>query len=73
VCREAWGSEVYQFKAMVPDSGRFAEAAGLVRGQSEGPRLALWDTTINEVFAALFKEINGRINHESKRIATVPS
>lgn len=71
VCREAWGSDVHMFRTMVPDSGRIAEAAGRVFGQGEGPCLALGDTEINRVFAALLKEIKTRIDHESKHVATV--
>jgi cellulose biosynthesis protein BcsQ len=75
VCRhpDAWGSDVHLFGTMIPDNGRIAEAAGLVFGERDGPCLALGDTEIKGVFAALLREFETRIAHESKRLATVPA
>jgi cellulose biosynthesis protein BcsQ len=73
VCRAAWESDVHLFKAMVPHSGKVATAAGHVFKQDEWPRLALGDGEISRVFAALLKEMNTRIDHESERLATVPA
>jgi chromosome partitioning protein len=72
-CHVAWDSKVYLFKTMVPDSGQIAQAAGHVIGTTEGPRLALGDHGIKRVFTALLKEIETRIDHESKRLAAVPA
>jgi hypothetical protein len=70
-----WGSALqlfpHLFPTMVPHSGYFAQSAGRVFAQDEGPCLALGDTEIKRVFAALLKEIKTRIDHESKRLATV--
>jgi cellulose biosynthesis protein BcsQ len=71
VCRVAWGSYVHLFRTMIPDSGSIAAAAGKVAGDGEGPLLALGDQVINRVFTALLKEINTRIDDESKHLATV--
>jgi cellulose biosynthesis protein BcsQ len=70
-CRVAWDREVHQFRTLIPHSGRIAQAAGPVFGQSEAPSLAIADDEIRGVFSALLKEIKTRIDHESKQLAAV--
>ena len=69
--REAWGSPLHLFETMIPHSQRFADAAGSTFGQDGGPGLALWDNKLQQVFTDLLQEMEARIDHESKRLATV--
>jgi hypothetical protein len=62
---------------MVPFSNAIARAAGAIVSKegkgATGPCLALDNTEVKEVFTALLQEIKTRIDHESKRLATVPA
>jgi cellulose biosynthesis protein BcsQ len=69
MCREAWGSPVHLFKASVPYSLRFAEAAG----EEDVPRLAVSDSSIRQVFAELLMEVKEEIANASPHLATVSS
>lgn len=73
LCRAGWGEDVYLFETAIREMQAFPVAAGDATATDGPRRLAIEDDVVAALFSQLLQELDTRIEHESQRLATVPT
>jgi cellulose biosynthesis protein BcsQ len=72
-CQEAWGAPVHFFKTVIKQSSGVAEAAARHDSGKATRTLAAHADDLKPIFHDLVQEVKKRVEHESQRLAAVPS